>query len=81
MNFTASVWIRNVLVGVGLAVLAGNIYNSIQSTGLIDWNMVIKETVMAVGLIVGGVTTVMAHVRNLNGDKLTEENKDEKLDK
>jgi len=67
-----------VLIGLGLFVLGSNTYNSIASTGLIDVDQVLKSSFTSLLSIVGGITTVLAHNRDANGDKLLAENKEKK---
>jgi len=61
-----------------MGYLGSNTYNSIASTGLIDVDQVLKSSFTSLLSIVGGITTVLAHNRDANGDKLLAENKEKK---
>jgi hypothetical protein len=74
--------IAGLLISLGIFVLGSNTYNSIVSTGLIDVEGVIKSSFTSLLSIVGGITTLMAHKVDADGNKLVvkKENKDEMVE-
>ena len=59
-----------VFIAIGFFILGSNTYNCVVTTGLIDVELVLKQSFTSLTTIAGGVTTYMAHTRNTDGTKL-----------